>query len=173
MNPDKLLEDFGKMKLLVKTNNLSTGEQSLSEFSEYLVNLDNNDFYNSEVYIEVPGQYDNHDQEPIQNKNVKIASIKKSVLILPSLMRPKRITVHGSNEKDFNLLIKGGEDLRLDQRIQQLFHIVNGIFREDSACQSRNLNLKTFGIVPITNNLGSLEWIDNTEPLKVMINREH
>jgi DNA-dependent protein kinase catalytic subunit len=90
----------------------------LSEFSEYLVNLDNNDFYNSEVYIEVPGQYDNHDQEPIQNKNVKIASIKKSVLILPSNMRPKRITVHGSNEKDFNLLIKGGEDLRLDQRIQ-------------------------------------------------------
>jgi DNA-dependent protein kinase catalytic subunit len=35
------------------------------------------------------------------------------------------------------------------------------------------LNLKTFGIVPITNSLGSLEWIDNTEPLKVMINREH
>lgn len=88
-------------------------------------------------------------------------------------MRPKRITVHGSNEKDFNLLIKGGEDLRLDQRIQQIFHIVNGVFKEDSACQSRNLNLKTFGIVPITNSMGSLEWIDSTEPLKVMINREH
>ena len=88
-------------------------------------------------------------------------------------MRPKRITVHGSNEKDFNLLIKGGEDLRLDQRIQQIFHLVNNIFKEDSNCQSRNLNLKTFGIVPITNNLGSLEWIDNTEPLKVMIDREH
>ena len=104
---------------------------------------------------------------------MKIASIKKSVLILTSQMRPKRITVHGSNEKDFNLLIKGGEDLRLDQRIQQIFHIVNGIFKEDSACQSRNLNLKTFGIVPITNSMGSLEWIDSTEPLKVMINREH
>lgn len=36
-------------------NNLSTGELSLSEFSEYLVNLDNNDFYNPEFYIEVPG----------------------------------------------------------------------------------------------------------------------
>jgi DNA-dependent protein kinase catalytic subunit len=35
-------------------------------------------------------------------------------LILGSIRRPKRITIHGSNEKDYNLLIKGGEDLRLD-----------------------------------------------------------
>lgn len=35
------------------------------------------------------------------------------------------------------------------------------------------MNLKTFNVVPITNRLGSLEWVDNTEPLKVMINREH
>ena len=76
--------------------------------------MDNNDFYHPDIYIEVPGQYDNSNQEPILDKNVKIASIKKSVLILPSKQRPKRITVHGSNEKDFNLLIKGGEDLRLD-----------------------------------------------------------
>jgi len=33
--------------------------------------------------------------------------------------------------------------------------------------------LKTFNVVPITNRLGSLEWVDNTEPLKMMINREH
>lgn len=50
-------------------------------------------------------------------RKIKIASIKKSLLVLSSIRRPKRITVHGSNEKDFNLLIKGGEDLRLDQRI--------------------------------------------------------
>jgi phosphatidylinositol kinase/protein kinase (PI-3 family) len=50
---------------------------------------------------------------------------------------------------------------------------MNGIFKEDPACQSRGLNLKTFNVVPITNRLGSLEWVDNTEPLKMMINREH
>lgn len=66
--------------------------------------------------------------EPIASKNVKIASIKKELLILNSVKRPKRITVHGSNEKDYHLLIKGGEDLRLDQRVQQLFSIMNKIF---------------------------------------------
>jgi len=47
-------------------------------------------------------------------KHVKIASVRKNILILGSIRRPKRITVHGSNEKDYHLLVKGGEDLRLD-----------------------------------------------------------
>jgi DNA-dependent protein kinase catalytic subunit len=93
---------------------LSQGDEKLSAFSEYLNELDNNDFYNSEVYIEIPGQYDNQNSEPIPGKNVKIACLRKSILILSSIRRPKRITIHGSNEKDYNLLIKGGEDLRLD-----------------------------------------------------------
>jgi DNA-dependent protein kinase catalytic subunit len=45
---------------------------------------------------------------------VKIASFNKTVLILESIRRPKRITIHGSNEKEYSLLVKGGEDLRLD-----------------------------------------------------------
>ena len=80
--------------------------------------LDNNDFYNSNVYIEIPGYFEKSQSllltEPIASKNVKIASIKKELLVLGSIKRPKRITVHGSNEKDYHLLIKGGEDLRLD-----------------------------------------------------------
>jgi len=55
MIPDRLLDELDKIKKHVLVSNLSTGELSLSEFSEYLVNLDNNDFYNSEVFIEVPG----------------------------------------------------------------------------------------------------------------------
>jgi DNA-dependent protein kinase catalytic subunit len=52
--------------------------------------------------------------EPMIEKNVKIASVRKTLLILGSIRRPKRLTVHGSNEKDYHLLVKGGEDLRLD-----------------------------------------------------------
>ena len=77
---------------------LGSGYEKLSTFSEWLSNLDNNDFYNPYQYIEVPGQYECLMSEPIIEKNVKIASIRKTILVLGSIRRPKRITVHGSNE---------------------------------------------------------------------------
>ena len=147
----------------------------MSKYSEWLDKLDCNEFYNVKNYIEIPGQYENirFNKQPISTKNVKIASVKKVCLVLGSIRRPKKITIHGSNEKDYHLLIKGGEDLRLDQRVQQLFGIMNRIFAEDPSCENRDLNLKIFKVVPITNRLGSFEWVDNTEPMKALISKEH
>ena len=152
---------------------LGQGYDKLSTYSEWLDNLDCNDFYNQLEYIELPGQYEGLLSEPIIEKHIKIASVRKTLFTLGSIRRPKRITVHGSNEKDYHLLVKGGEDLRLDQRVQQLFQIMNGIFRENAYCQNRDLYIKTFNVVPITNRLGTLEWVDNTEPMKSIINKEH
>jgi DNA-dependent protein kinase catalytic subunit len=50
---------------------------------------------------------------------------------------------------------------------------MNRIFAEDPACENRDLNLKTFKVVPITNRLGSLEWVENTQPMKALISKEH
>mmetsp|Transcript_22461 Transcript_22461/g.21609 ORF Transcript_22461/g.21609 Transcript_22461/m.21609 type:complete len:101 (+) Transcript_22461:189-491(+) len=93
---------------------LGQGYDKLSTFSEWLNDLDCNDFYNHFVYIELPGQYEGLESEPFIEKNIKIGSVRKTLLTLGSIRRPKRITVHGSNEKDYHLLVKGGEDLRLD-----------------------------------------------------------
>jgi DNA-dependent protein kinase catalytic subunit len=93
---------------------LGQGYDKLSTYSEWLDALDCNDFYNMYEYIELPGQYEGLLSEPIIEKNIKLASIRKTILTLGSIRRPKRITVHGSNEKDYDLLVKGGEDLRLD-----------------------------------------------------------
>lgn len=156
-----------------ETGALGQGFEKLSTFSEWLDNLDNNNFYNPREYIEVPGQYEGLLSEPFIDKNVKIASVRKTILILGSIRRPKRLTVHGSNEKDYHLLVKGGEDLRLDQRVQQLFQIMNTIFNDDPTCMNRELYIKTFNVIPMTNRLGALEWVDNTEPMKNIVNREY
>ena len=44
----------------------------------------------------------------------------KQVLPLTSIRKPKRITILGDDEKEYKFLVKGGEDLRLDQRIEQV-----------------------------------------------------
>jgi phosphatidylinositol kinase/protein kinase (PI-3 family) len=50
---------------------------------------------------------------------------------------------------------------------------MNKVFKEDPSCQNRDIALKTFKVIPVTNRLGTLEWVENTEMLKSIINREY
>jgi len=101
---------------------LESGQQKLSDYSEWLAY--NYSYFEYKDYIEIPGQYEN-DQEPLVDNHIKIAGFQKNVLTLASIRKPKKLTINGSNEKEYDLLVKGGEDLRLDQRVQQVFKIMN------------------------------------------------
>ena len=39
---------------------------------------------------------------------------------MQSMRKPKRVTILGDDGKEYMYLVKGGEDLRLDQRIEQV-----------------------------------------------------
>ena len=75
----------------------------------------------------------------------------------------------GDDEKSYSFLIKGCEDLRLDQRIMEVFRAFNEIMLNESNCMKKNLKLNRFSVFPITLKLGMLEWIDNTQPMKSVI----
>ena len=42
--------------------------------------------------------------------------------MLKSIRKPLRLTIHGDDEKEYLFLVKCGEDLRLDQRIEQVIN---------------------------------------------------
>ena len=69
---------------------------------------------------------------------------------MSSIRRPKKIIIRGNDEKDYPFLVKGGEDLRQDQRIEQLFGIMNQVLSEDANCKQRKLTLRTYQVVPMT-----------------------
>lgn len=62
---------------------------------------------------------------------MRVSSFDPKILVMGSLRRPKRLKIHGNDEKDYPYLVKGGEDLRLDQRVQQVLHplLVTMFFR--------------------------------------------
>ena len=47
------------------------------------------------------------------------------VLVMGSMRKPKRLTIRGDDERDYMFLVKAGEDLRLDQRIEEV--MINSI----------------------------------------------
>ena len=157
-------------KLSEFINQLGEGHQKISAFSEWLDEYNSNDIKDLKDLIEIPGQY-KRNVEPCPERHVKMASVNKTILILGSIRKPKRIEVHGTNEKSYYMLVKGGEDLRLDERIQQLFSLMNEIFSSDTDCKSRSIRIKQFNITPMTNRLGICKWVTDTVPLKQLIQR--
>ena len=143
---------------------LSEGIEKLSSFSEFLSQYECNEFYDPKHFIELPIT---SDSESV--KTVKISSFDQSLLVLNSIRKPKRISIYGSDEKTYMYLVKGGEDLRLDDRIMKIFRVFNDILSKDFTCKNKNLKLNTFNVFPMTLRLGMLEWINNTQPLKSII----
>jgi len=47
--------------------------------------------------------------------------------------------IAGSNGKDYTFLLKGHEDLRQDERVMQLFGLVNALLATDQLCSRKNL----------------------------------
>ncbi len=51
---------------------------------------------------------------------------------MTSKQKPKRLQIIGSDEREHNFLVKGGDDLRGDQRVEQLFTTINKLLRADA-----------------------------------------
>ncbi|XP_053516892.1 DNA-dependent protein kinase catalytic subunit isoform X2 [Artibeus jamaicensis] len=118
--------------------------------------------------LEIPGQYDGKGK-PVPEYHARVAGFDERVKTMTSIRKPKRIIIRGHDEREYPFLVKGGEDLRQDQRIEQLFEVMNVILSQDAACSQRNMQLKTYHVIPMTSRLGLIEWIENTFTLKDLL----
>jgi len=155
-------------KLMTSLQKSKTGRSRLSVHSQWLADFTQSQFTD---YIELPGQYTGRERPQPEN-HVRVINFENNVTIMSSIRRPKALVIHGSDEKDYKFLVKGGEDLRLDQRIEQLFEAMNVCLRHDAKCAKRNFAVRTYQVVPMTARVGVLEWVPNTIPLKAVIDAQ-
>ena len=89
-----------------------------------------------DLELAVPGSY--QPGLPI----IRIASIQSSMQVITSKQRPRKLCIKGSNGKDYMFLLKGHEDLRQDERVMQLFGLVNTLLLHDPDTFRRNLTIQ-------------------------------
>ena len=87
--------------------------------------------------LEIPGQYTSK-KKPLLEHHIKIVGFDEKLLVLHSLRLPKRLTIRGHDENDYRFLVKAGEDIRQDQRIEALFSIMNDLYDNDPNCNQSN-----------------------------------
>lgn len=50
------------------------------------------------------------------------------------------------SHRDLVLQVKGGEDLRVDQRVEQLFEVMNVVMATSASCRRARLSNKTYKV---------------------------
>ena len=141
--------------------------RKLSSYSSYLHKYDNRLLPNPGPLsaLELPGQYTGH-AAPQPECHVMLECVADPLVVLESMRLPKRLTFHCSDQTERRFLVKGGEDLRLDQRVQQLMAAMNATLDASAPCAARGLRMRTYAVAPLSTSVGLLEWMDGTETLK-------
>ena len=95
-----------------------------------------------------------------------IHSVCDKVGVLSSLQRPKKVDLIGDNGRSYTFLFKPMDDLRKDARLMEFASVLNQLFAKAPQSRRRGLYLRTFAVLPLTEDCGMIEWVPNTHMLR-------
>ncbi|XP_066475341.1 serine/threonine-protein kinase ATR [Tiliqua scincoides] len=117
----------------------------------------------------VPGSHSSHD--PFPGCWAYITSFGDVVEILASLQKPKKITLNGSDGKSYIMMCKPKDDLRKDCRLMEFNSLINKCLRKDAESRRRELHIRTYAVIPLNEECGIIEWVNNTAGLRHILNK--
>eukprot|EP00898_Chlorokybus_atmophyticus_P008681 jgi/Chlat1/8814/Chrsp90S08148 len=100
---------------------------------------------------------------------VTIAGFAPTLVVITSKQRPRKFTTHGSDGGEYVFLLKGHEDLRQDERVMQLFGLVNTLLANHRDTAERDLSIVRYAVVPLSPNSGLIGWVPNCDTLHYLI----
>ncbi|KZV74520.1 atypical/PIKK/FRAP protein kinase [Peniophora sp. CONT] len=113
--------------------------------------------------IAVPGTYASG--KPL----VTISSFASKLTVISSKQRPRRISLKGSDGKDYQYLLKGHEDLRQDERVMQFYGLVNTLLAVDTNSFKRKLRIRGYAVIPLGPHAGLIGWVHDSDTLHVLV----
>lgn len=119
-------------------------------------NLDNVLLPTLTLLVRPSGNYDNV---------VGIKAYQETCEFVGGVNAPKKVICVGTDGIQRRQLVKGKDDLRQDAVMQQVFTVINTLLRTCKETKRRNLRIRTYKVVPLTQRSGVLEWCDNTVPI--------
>ncbi|XP_073033978.1 serine/threonine-protein kinase ATR isoform X1 [Primulina eburnea] len=95
-----------------------------------------------------------------------ISGISDEAEILSSLQRPKKIILMGSDGIERPFLCKPKDDLRKDARMMEFNAMINRLLCKCPESRRRKLYIRTFSVIPLTEDCGMVEWVPYTRGLR-------
>ena len=100
-----------------------------------------------------------------RSEQISVASFDGVLNLIKSKRRPRILRMYGSDGKTYDFLLKGGEDMRQDERVMQLLTLVNTLLEKDDVTEKKDLKIITYPVIPLSMNAGLLGWVQNCDTL--------
>lgn len=113
--------------------------------------------------LAIPGTYF------IDKHIIKIAKFHRTISVISSKQRPRKITIKGDDGKDYHYALKGHEDIRQDSLVMQLFGLVNTLLQKDTESFKRHLDIQQFPAIPLSPKTGLLGWVSNSDTFHALV----
>ncbi|CAL1278598.1 unnamed protein product [Larinioides sclopetarius] len=169
---DKLIDLSNKN--VGDTNRLSISEN----FSSLLKLIDDRNFsqvmlpLQTQMIVTLPNGYvSSFDYNAFPFTPVFIQGFEDTVEVFPSLQKPKKLIVKGSDGKLYPIMCKPKDDLRKDCRLMEFNNLVNRYLKIDPEARRRQLYIRTYAVVPLNEECGLIEWVPNLHGLRLILSK--
>ncbi|KAF0991745.1 hypothetical protein HZS_5835, partial [Henneguya salminicola] len=116
-----------------------------------------------DLILAIPGTY-----QP-QNKLISIQNVHSVMEVIGSKQKPRKLVIRGSDGHNYEFLLKAHEDLRQDERVMQLFGLLNNILANNQETFKRNLQIKQYSVTPLSTDSGLIGWVPDCDTLSSLI----
>ena len=118
--------------------------------------------------IAIPGTYS------VDRKVPFLRSIEPALQVLGTQQRPRCVFMVGSDGKRVKFLLKGNQDIRLDQRVMQFFGLINSLLNKTRISADGVAKIVKYAIIPLAPNVGLISWVTGADTLhQVILEQRH
>jgi hypothetical protein len=113
--------------------------------------------------MSIPGTYD------VDRPSPRLAQIDPVLTVLPTQQHPRCVFMVDTSGIRYKFLLKGNEDIRLDQRIMQLFDLINSLLRANRSTCDLNMSIVKYSIIPFAPNAGLIAWVTGADTFQQLV----
>lgn len=120
------------------------------------------------------GQTDpNHDAFP--GVSVNIEKFENQIEVMHSKEQPLKLKILGSDGNLYSFLCKSElrGDMRKNSRLMEFNTVINRLLQKTPDARKRKLRLRTFAVLPMREDCGLIEWVNNTTTYRNVISSIH
>eukprot|EP00755_Sulcionema_specki_P008608 Sspe_Gene.41426::Locus_20026_Transcript_1_1_Confidence_1.000_Length_6182::g.41426::m.41426/K08873/SMG1; serine/threonine-protein kinase SMG1 len=96
---------------------------------------------------------------------VTITRLEQVVELVQSKTRPKKLQFWGSDGRKYTFLLKGKEDLTLDERMMQILCVVSTLLASSEVARAHGLRARSYAVVPLSQQSGLIRFVENVHPI--------